>query len=261
MNTAPTRKSIYLLPNLFTTGTIFGGFYAIVAASKGLFEPAAIAIFVAMVMDALDGRVARLTKTHSEFGMQYDSLADLVAFGVAPALVLYEWRLGNINQWGEELGRLGWLVAFVFIACAALRLARFNVQSDITDKRYFIGLPSPAAAALLVGTVWVVSRFDLSVEYESVIALLVTAFGAGLMVSNIHYYSFKQVDDLKRVPFFALPVVVLAFSAIALSASNVLYTVFLSYVLSGPILGIYHLLAKRKPAKSAAKKDKSQPKN
>ncbi|MGM0562942.1 MAG: CDP-diacylglycerol--serine O-phosphatidyltransferase [Pseudomonadota bacterium] len=234
------RRSIYLLPNLFTTGTIFGGFYAIVAASQDRFEAAAIAIFIAMLADALDGRVARLTNTQSDFGVQYDSLADMVAFGVAPALVMYEWVLYDFANMSETWGKLGWIAAFVYIAGAALRLARFNVQSESSDKRFFKGLPSPSAAALLVGTMWVLHNFDF--RSEAVVpwlALVTTYIGGVLMVSNITYYSFKDIDALKKVPFFVMPALVFVAPFITLKPSVILYTIFMTYIISGPCISLY----------------------
>lgn len=238
------RSSIYILPNLFTTGTLFGGFYAIIASTQGKFDAAAVAIFLAMVMDALDGRVARLTNTQSEFGMQYDSLADLIAFGLAPALVMYEWKLSGMTEWGGVLGRIGWCVAFIYVACAALRLARFNVQTDVIDKRFFNGLPSPSGAAFVVGTLVVLIDSTLSDITLTWIALLVTVLGGLLMVSNFTYYSFKDVEAIKKVPFFVMPVIILAMTTIALSPSNILYTIFLTYVCSGPYLSAYRYFKK-----------------
>lgn len=238
------RSSIYILPNLFTTGTLFGGFYAIIASTQGKFDAAAVAIFLAMVMDTLDGRVARLTHTQSEFGMQYDSLADLVAFGLAPALVMYEWQLSGMTEWGLVSGRIGWCVAFIYVACAALRLARFNVQTDVIDKRFFNGLPSPSGAAFVVGTLVVLIDSTLSDRTLTWIALLVTALGGLLMVSNFTYYSFKNVEAIKKVPFFMMPVIILAMTTIALSPSNILYTIFLTYICSGPYLSLYRYFKK-----------------
>ncbi|MEJ2417493.1 MAG: CDP-diacylglycerol--serine O-phosphatidyltransferase, partial [Exilibacterium sp.] len=180
------RRGIYLLPNLFTTGALFSGFYAVIAGMHGNFEAAAIAIFVAMVLDGLDGRVARLTNTTSAFGVQYDSLSDMVSFGLAPALVMFSWALA-------PLGKLGWAAAFAYAACAALRLARFNTQVGVVDKRYFIGLASPAAAAVLAAIVW--SGHDAQISYElAVLVAFITVLAGALMVSNVRYYSFKGVD-------------------------------------------------------------------
>lgn len=238
------RSHIYILPNLFTTGTIFGGFYAIIAATQDKFEAAAIAIFLAMIMDALDGRVARLTNTQSEFGMQYDSLADLVAFGLAPALVMYEWKLSSMTEWGSVAGRVGWCVAFIYAACAALRLARFNVQAEIIDKRFFNGLPSPSGAAFVVGTMVVLMDSNLSDKTLTVFALVATLLGGLFMVSNFTYYSFKNIEAINKVPFFVMPVIILAMTTIALSPSNILYTIFLTYICSGPYLSVYRYFKK-----------------
>jgi CDP-diacylglycerol--serine O-phosphatidyltransferase len=255
------KKGIYLLPNLFTTGTIFGGFYAIIAATQGRFEDAAIAIFIAMVMDALDGRVARLTNTQSDFGMQYDSLADMVSFGVAPALIMYEWQLKGLIDWPPLFGepglwaKIGWAAAFIYVSAAALRLARFNVQSGkAEDKRYFIGVPSPSAAALVVGTVWVLHRGQYE-EIASWIPYLCIALTAGagfLMVSNIVYYSFKDVDTIKKVPFFVMPAIALVVTVVSFNPSVFIYITFLTYIASGPIMWVAKkLMLKRQRSKRA----------
>ncbi|SIQ79049.1 CDP-diacylglycerol--serine O-phosphatidyltransferase [Marinobacterium stanieri] len=223
------RRGVYLLPNLFTTGALFSGFYAVVAGMNGQFEAAAIAIFVAMLLDGLDGRVARMTNTQSEFGAEYDSLADMVSFGVAPALLAYSWALG-------DLGKLGFFAAFVYAAGGALRLARFNTQIGSVDKRYFIGLPSPAAAATVAGLVWVCDEFQLSVAgLEVLIAGFVAVCGI-LMVSNTLYYSFKDVDFRGKVPFWILALIVLAVGVISISTSVSLWLLFLLYTASGPLL-------------------------
>ena len=187
----PRGRGIYLLPNLFTTGGLFGGFFAIIAASQGRFEAACIAIFVAAILDGLDGRVARLTNTQSEFGVQYDSLADLVSFGMAPALVMYHWALSAMKLDGTTLGKVGWLAAFLYAACAALRLARFNSQVGTVDKRWFIGLASPAAAGLMASFAWTCHEFGWSGEELRYGALAVTVVAGLLMVSRIRYTSFK----------------------------------------------------------------------
>src|SRR5438045_7871369 len=180
------RRGIFLLPNLFTTAALFAGFYAIVQAMNGRFDQSAVAIFVAMVLDGLDGRVARLTRTQSAFGAEYDSLSDMVSFGVAPALVVYEWSL-------KGMGKLGWLAAFVYCAGAALRLARFNTQLDVADKRYFQGLPSPSAAALVSGMVWVMVEREVSADGVKWLAWCVTLFAGLTMVSTVKYYSGKTI--------------------------------------------------------------------
>jgi len=189
------RRGIYLLPNLLTTGAMFAGFYAVIAGMDGDFRNACIAIIVAMVLDGLDGRVARMTNTQSAFGAQYDSLSDLIAFGVAPALICFSWALSS-------LGKAGWTICFIYVACAALRLARFNVQLGTSDKRFFVGLASPAAAGLVVFMVW--ALFENQVEVTGLVAMLaalITFAGAALMVVNIRYYSFKDLDFKNRVPF------------------------------------------------------------
>ncbi len=222
-------RGIYLLPNLFTTAALFAGFYAIVSGMRNQFDYAAIAIFVAMVLDGLDGRVARLTKTQTAFGAQYDSLSDMVSFGIAPALVGYNWGL-------SELGKIGWLAAFIFTATAALRLARFNIQSGTVDKRYFIGLPSPAAAAVVAGMVWVGSEFDFSGKRISLIVAFITVAIGLLMVSRIRYYSFKEIDFKDHVPFVAILGLVMLFIIIAWNPPIVLFIMFFLYALWGPIL-------------------------
>ncbi|HXH03072.1 MAG TPA: CDP-diacylglycerol--serine O-phosphatidyltransferase [Candidatus Competibacteraceae bacterium] len=232
-------RGIYLLPNLFTTAALFSGFYAIVAAIHGHFESAAIAVFIAMVMDGLDGRVARLTNTSSAFGAEYDSLADMVSFGLAPALIMYEWALRHMATLGWAPAKLGWLAAFIYTAGAALRLARFNVQLGSVDKRYFIGLPSPSAAAIMVGLVWVGNDLEVLGKQWLWLAFVVT-IGAGLlMVSNFLYYSFKQIDLKGRVPFAVPLAVVLAFVLLSINPPRMLFTVFLLYGLSGPALWLF----------------------
>ena len=221
------RRGIYLLPNLFTTAALFAGFYAIVAAMEGLFEAAAIAIFIATIADMLDGRIARLTNTQSAFGAQYDSLSDMVSFGVAPALVLYSWSL-------ISLGKIGWLVAFLYVAGAALRLARFNVQSH--DKRYFQGLPSTASAAFMASVVWLFSSYQLGGHYTALPLAIVTVLTAALMVSMVRYSSFKSIDLKGRVPFRLIVGTVLILTALAWYPPATLFIAFSLYVCSGPIL-------------------------
>ncbi len=237
-NPARRRKGIYLLPNLFTTGCLFSGFYAIVSAMNGLYEQGAIAIFIAMVLDGLDGRVARLTHTESEFGVQYDSLADMISFGLAPSLVMYEWALSN-------LGKLGWLVAFVYTAAAALRLARFNTQVKVADKRYFQGLPSPAAAAMVAGSVWLGQTYGVDGADFALPTLLVTLLAGLFMVSNLRYYSGKELDLRGKIPFVALLAVVLVFVAISIDPSHVLFIIFMAYAFSGPVLTVVWLRKRR----------------
>ena len=234
----PRGRGIYLLPNLLTTGGLFGGFFAIIAASQGRFEIACIAIFVAGVLDGLDGRVARLTNTQSEFGVQYDSLADLVSFGMAPALVMYHWSLVAMKLDGTTAGKLGWLGAFLYAACAALRLARFNSQVAVTDKRWFIGLASPAAAGLMASFVWTCTDLGLSGEELRYFALAVTVCAGLLMVSRIRYSSFKGGTGPKseRVPFFALLIAVAVLIGLVLDPPKVLLAVGVLYALSGPVM-------------------------
>tara|TARA_R110002110_G_scaffold166602_2_gene367298 strand:- start:54830 stop:55645 length:816 start_codon:yes stop_codon:yes gene_type:complete len=225
-------KGIYLLPNLFTTSGLFAGFYAIVAAMRGDFGFAALAIFIAMVMDGLDGRVARLTNTQSNFGAEYDSLADIVSFGIAPSLVAYSWGLSS-------LGKIGWLAAFFYSAATALRLARFNSQQEqLTDKRYFSGLPSPAAAGLIAGMVWVAHEYAVPGHKLCVLAAIVTILTGGLMVSNIRYYSFKDIDLKGKVPFKAVLGVLLLIVFISIDPQQVLLGAFAAYVLSGPVMAL-----------------------
>ncbi len=228
---------------------MFCGFYAVVAAMQGKFEAAAVAVFIAMILDGLDGRVARMTNTQSEFGAQYDSLADLISFGVAPGLVMYQWALVHLQAYGTAWGKAGWLVAFIYVACAALRLARFNTQIGKVDKRFFVGLPSPAAAALVVGMVWVFHDLEVLGRNVQMPALFLT-FAAGLlMVSNISFYSFKDFDLRNRVPFVAVLVIVLLFALTTIDPPKVLFGVFLLYALSGPLLWAwrrYRKLQRRK---------------
>lgn len=223
------RRGIYLLPNLFTTGALFSGFYAITAAMNGLFEVAAIAIFIAMVLDGLDGRVARLTNTQSAFGAEYDSMADMISFGAAPALVMYAWSL-------SALGKAGWVAAFVHAAGAALRLARFNTQLGTQDKRYFQGLPSPAAAAIPAGFIWVAVKYEIPLESIQYIGLGMAVCTGLLMVSNFRYYSFKDIDLHGRVSFLWAILVMLLFALLYTNTPLVLFSIFTLYAVSGPIL-------------------------
>ena len=230
-------RGIYLLPNLFTTGGLFGGFFAIIAASQGRFEAACVAIFIAAILDGIDGRVARLTNTQSEFGVQYDSLADLVSFGMAPALVMYYWALSALKIDGITPGKIGWLTAFLYAACAALRLARFNSQVAQVDKRWFIGLASPAAAGLMASLVWTCTDLGLSGIALRYVAVGVTVAAALLMVSRIRYNSFKGARGPKgeRVPFFIIVVAVAVLIALVLDPPKVLLAATAAYALSGPI--------------------------
>ena len=240
INAEMRRRGIYLLPNLFTTAGLFAGFYAIVQAMNTRFEQAAVAIFVAMVLDGLDGRVARLTHTQSEFGAEYDSLSDMVSFGAAPALVMYEWAL-------RSMGRIGWIAAFVYCAGAALRLARFNTNIEVIDKRYFQGLPSPAAAALVAGFIWVVDDFNIdAVSTMRWIACIITLFAGLTMVSNIPFYSFKDVNFRRSVPFWAILLVALGIILISTHPPTVLFLLFVAYALSGYVVWVWNR-RKRRP--------------
>lgn len=223
------RRSIYLLPNLLTTAALFAGFYAIVQAMNGKFEFSAVAIFIAMVLDGLDGRVARLTRTQSEFGAEYDSLSDMVSFGVAPSLLMYEWAF-------KDLGKLGWFAAFIYCAGTALRLARFNANIETVDKRFFQGLPSPAAAAVIAGFVWVVLDNHYSGQEARWYAVAITVFAGLSMVSNVRFYSFKDFNMRKSVPFTVIVLVALFFILIFSYPPGVLFTLFLCYALSGYVL-------------------------
>ncbi len=239
------RRGIYLLPNLLTTGALFSGFYSIVAAMTQQFESAAIAIFVAIVLDGMDGRIARLTNTQSAFGMQYDSLSDMISFGLAPSLVMYQWALFG-------MGKLGWLAAFVYTVCAALRLARFNTQATSIDRRFFQGLPSPGAAAVLGALVWFGSSYGLidgkTIEF---ICFLVTVIVGLLMVSNIRYHSFKEFDLKNRIPFVTFLIIVPIFVLVAIEPASILFLLAAIYVVSGPIFTLILLRRHRAARKNA----------
>ncbi len=238
MPTEPPRRGIYLLPNLFTTACLFSGFYAILAAMAGRYEAAAMAIFIAMIMDGLDGRVARLTHTQTAFGAEYDSLSDMVSFGLAPALVTYVWALSGT-------GKAGWLAAFVYTAGAALRLARFNTQIGVADKRWFQGLPSPSAAAVLAAGVWLGVVHGLSGPTLAWPAVVVTLLVGLLMVSNFRYHSFKEIDLRGRVSFVATILTMLIFSLIFLEPPLMLFAGFGVYALSGPVFTLVRLRQRR----------------
>lgn len=228
------RRGIYILPNLFTTAALFAGFFAIVQAMNLRFEVAAVAIFVAMVLDGLDGRIARLTHTQSEFGAQYDSMSDMVSFGVAPALVMYEWAL-------KDMGKLGWIAAFIYCAGAALRLARFNTNIEVVDKRYFQGLPSPAAAALVAGLVWVVIDNGITGNDVRWYACALTIFAGLSMISNVLFWSGKSINLRKSVPFIVVIALVLAFALVSSYPPGVLFALFLAYAGSGYVAWILNL--------------------
>jgi CDP-diacylglycerol--serine O-phosphatidyltransferase len=240
------RKGIYLLPNLLTTAGLFAGFYSIVGAMHGHFEAAAIAVFIAIVTDGLDGRVARMTNTASDFGAEYDSLSDMVCFGLAPSLIMYEWSLFYMANVGWA--KLGWIAAFFFTATAALRLARFNTQCDDGDRRFFKGLASPAAAALLVGAVWVADDLGLSGKSLVLPMFVLTLTAGALMVSNIRYYSFKDIGARHRVPFIAILAIVVVFMFASIDPPKVILGGFILYALSGPVMGLKYLFRRRKPA-------------
>jgi CDP-diacylglycerol---serine O-phosphatidyltransferase len=236
---APRRgRGIYLLPNLFTTACLFSGFYAILISMKGNFEAAAVAVFVAMVMDGLDGRVARLTHTQSAFGAEYDSLSDMVAFGLAPALVVYQWALAG-------LGKVGWAAAFIYAAATALRLARFNTQIGVADKRYFQGLPSPSAAAIIAAAIWLASDYGLPGPGLSWAAAGITALAGLLMVSNFRFHSFKELDIRGRVPFLFAVILMLVFALIFFQPPLLLFLGFTIYAVSGPVLTLVRLRQRR----------------
>lgn len=228
-------RGIYLLPNLFTTAALFAGFYSIIAAVKGHFDVAAMAIFVAMVADTLDGRVARMTNTQTAFGAEYDSLSDMVAFGVAPSLLMYSWSL-------SQLGKLGWLAVFLYTAATALRLARFNTQANDQDKRYFQGIPCPAAAGVLAGFVWMAYSYDIiGGVMIGISAAILSVCCAGLMVSTIRYHSFKKIDLKGKVPFIVMLVPILVLTAIALDPPEILFGTFFVYAISGPVMTLWQL--------------------
>ncbi len=242
MRSSIARPGIYWLPNAITTCALFAGFYAIVQAMNLRFELAAIGIFVAMVFDGLDGRIARLTRTQSAFGAEYDSLSDMVAFGAAPALVMYEWAL-------KGMGKLGWFAAFVYCGCAALRLARFNTNVDVVDKRFFQGLPSPAAAGLIAGFVWAMEAYDIPRRDLPWLAWFLAVFAGFTMVSSIRFYSGKDINLRKAVPFWV--VVMIAFSVVAIvqiadNLPEVLFSVFLVYAASGYVMWAMQIAARRK---------------
>ncbi len=226
----PRRKGIYILPNLFTLAALFGGFYAIVMAMNDRFEQAAIGVFCAMVLDSLDGRVARMTNTQSAFGEQMDSLSDMVSFGAAPALIVYEWALKGLGRWG-------WIAAFVYCSCAALRLARFNTNIGVVDKRFFQGLPSPAAAALVVGFIWLMDDAGFKgsggSDWLAWLAFAFTLYAGLTMVTNVPFYSFKDVSFKRTVPFIVIVAIALFIAVINLHPPLVLFSLFVCYGVSG----------------------------
>jgi CDP-diacylglycerol---serine O-phosphatidyltransferase len=238
-NPALRRRGIYLLPNLFTTAALFGGFFSIVQAMNQRFEIAAVAIFISMVLDGLDGRVARLTHTQSAFGAEYDSLSDMVSFGVAPSLLAYEWAL-------KGMGKLGWIAAFIYCVGAALRLARFNTQMEVGDKRFFQGMPSPAAAALVAGLIWVMIDNGWEGQESRWYACSVTIFAGLTMVSNVRYYSGKDINLRRSVPFIVIAGIALFFAGVASYPPGVLFALFLGYALSGYVFSGWTWMNHRK---------------
>ena len=249
----PRHRGIYLLPNLFTTAAMFSGFYAIVASIGGRYAEAAIAVFVAALLDGLDGRVARLTGTQSEFGVQYDSLSDLVSFGLAPALVLYTWSLSSLRDYGAMWGKVGWAAAFIYAACGALRLARFNTQVAVIDKRYFQGLASPAAAAVCMSFVWTMEKSGIAGSTLCFVTPVLAVVVGLLMVSNFRYFSFKSLPlgQGERVPFVWMVMLVLVLVLLAIDPPRLLLAVFSLYLLSGPALTVWGRATHRRARRNA----------
>ncbi len=252
------RKGIYLLPNLFTTGALFSGFYSIIAGIQGKYEMACLSIFIAALLDALDGRVARLTNTQSEFGEQYDSLSDLVSFGIAPALLMFNWSLSHLNIVHPVLGKIGWLAAFIFAVSGALRLARFNTQIGVIDKAYFQGLPSPAAAAVVTSFVWISVDLELIGADLKYIAMPLTIVVGLLMVSRFRYYSFKTIPFKENVSFVWILLLVLVFVLLTIKTAWVLFVVFTTYALSGIIITMLTIKQKRALKKQSKQKEKDE---
>ena len=236
----PRSKGIYLLPNAFTTAALFSGFFAIVNAMNGEFQVAAIAIFASLVLDGMDGRIARMTNTQSAFGEQYDSLADMVSFGVAPALVAYEWALKDLGKWG-------WLAAFTYCAGAALRLARFNVNTAVVDKKFFQGLPSPAAGSLMAGFIWLADDNKIPVRDTTIpwIAFFIAVYAGLTMVSNARFYSGKALDVRYRVPFGVMVLMILSFVLISSNPPLTLFGLFVIYSISGYVIWAWERLSGR----------------
>ena len=238
------RRGVYLLPNLFTTASLFAGFYAIVAAIKGDIELAAPVIFIAMVLDGADGRIARLTNTQSAFGAEYDSLSDVIAFGLAPAIIAYQWSLAG-------MGKLGWLAAFFYAAATALRLARFNTQLGVADKRYFQGLPCPMAAAVIAGMIWFLTDHGIRGDEVAPLTFVVAIVCGVLMVSNVRFHSFKELDLRGRVPFVAALLVVLVFVLVFSDPPLVLFVMAAAFALSGPVITLLHIRRRRAARRQA----------
>ena len=257
MTDEPQRRApgrgIYLLPNLFTTGAMFAGFYAIISGIQHQFTAAAIAVFIAALLDSMDGRVARLTNTQTEFGVQYDSLSDMVSFSLAPALVLYVWSLAELRELGPPWGKLGWLAAFIYAACGALRLARFNTQVGVADKRYFQGLASPAAAGLCMAFLWSAENLGYTGQQMMFVTPLLAVVTGLLMVSRVRYYSFKSLPANDRVPFIAILAAVLILVLLAMKPAFMLLAGFAVYVASGPVLTLYGVHTRRRGRKRHSK--------
>jgi len=245
--TPRVRRGIYLLPNLLTTGTLFAGFYAIVAAIDGNFERAAVAVFIAMIFDGLDGRVARWTHTESAFGKEYDSLSDMVAFGIAPAIIVYQWGVGRAADYSALAGQVGWLVTFFYAVAAALRLARFNTRTAFVDKRYFEGLPSPSAAAVASSAIWCAAKYSLDGPNTVLAMFVLTGLAGLLMVSRFYYWSFKGLEPTGRLRFPRVIWIPLAFVLIAARPDVVLFALFGAFAASAPLIWLVRKL-RRRPA-------------
>ncbi len=240
------NKTIYLLPNLITTTALLFGFYAILAAINEDFHRAAICIFIAMLLDGLDGRVARLTGTESEFGEQYDSLADMLSFGVSPAIVIYLWSISSIEQIYWIPNKLSWMIPFIYCACAALRLAKFNTMVGTGDPKYFIGLPSPSAAGVVVGFVWLGVEYEFAGSAVAGVSLFLTLFAGIMMVSPINYFSFKKVDLHGRVHFLWVGLIIIVLAIISINPATVLWSIFMVFALHGPVLYLINFYKSRK---------------
>jgi CDP-diacylglycerol--serine O-phosphatidyltransferase len=241
----PRRRGIYLLPNLFTTASLFAGFYGIIASIDGSYQRAAVAVIIAGVLDGLDGRLARLTHTESEFGKQYDSLSDMVSFGLAPAVIVYQWGLVRLGDYGWIWAKVGWLAAFLYAVAAALRLARFNVRTRSADRRFFEGLPSPAAAGLMMSMVWLATDLGWTGVYTLALAFVISTAAGALMVSRFSYYSFKEVHSRGRISFTYVFVVPLTFVLIAMNPPLVLFCIGVIFTLSGPALALWRRQRRR----------------
>lgn len=239
------RRGVYLIPNLLTTSALFAGFYSIISSMSGDWAKACMAIFVAQLLDGADGRVARMTHTQSEFGAQYDSMSDIIAFGLAPAILAFQWSLSGMDK-------AGWVAAFIFVAGAALRLARFNVQIGKIDKKYFVGLASPAGAAVIWAVIWSLDEFGISGDQMTWLMLFLVPLIGIMMVSPIRYFSFKEISAQRRIPFFALLAIVMVFSLIALDPPRVLLGFALVYALHGPVMEVGRLMKRKKKGTSSA---------